>query len=179
MYICPILSFYVFSFHMNSNSLSRDLSTSLCCMDSQKYIDSKNPKVMEGGLELTADCMVVAKLSWGLCQKVIPFRPQQLIFSYYKLFFYFRALKDDTLLELVTKWIISTDSIQSQTSQVQTQWEEVDPFSLSTMHLPNVLHIKHYFTYPPMDNSSKQIFISHGKEVHHFRPEVTLRERIP
>ena len=30
-----------------------------------------------------------------------------------------------------------------------------------------------------MDNSSKQIFIGHGKEVHHFRPEVTLRERIP
>lgn len=25
-----------------------------------------------------------------------------------------------------------------------------------------------------MDNSSKQIFIGHGKEVHHFRPEVTL-----
>lgn len=63
MYIRPMLSFYVFSFHINSNSLSRDLSTSLCCMDSQKYIDSKNPKVMEGGLELTADCMVVAKLS--------------------------------------------------------------------------------------------------------------------
>lgn len=56
---------------------------------------------------------------------------------------------------------------------MQTQWEEVDPFSLSTMRLPNVLHMKHYFTYLPMDNSSKQIFIGHGKEVHHFRPEVT------
>lgn len=63
IYICPILSFYVLSFHRNSNSLSRDLSTSLCCVDSKKYIDSKNPKVMEGGLELTADCRVVAKLS--------------------------------------------------------------------------------------------------------------------
>lgn len=63
IYICLILSFYVFSFHINSNSISRDLSTFLCCVDFQKYIDSKNPKVMEGGLELTADCMVVAKLS--------------------------------------------------------------------------------------------------------------------